>query len=137
METVFGVKPDSSIVLYDTSVNGYAAPRGWYTFLSMGHRGNIRVLNGGFKAWKAAGFDVETGPHSLRPSAPPALVVYDCLPKTKSIIDIEEMISIVSSSHEDTMVRVLNVIRFQHSFSWYFTALFFIPKTFLYTKTFS
>lgn len=53
-----GINQDSVIVVYD-ELGMYASPRVWYMFKAMGfHR--IAVLDGGFPAWKAAGFATET-----------------------------------------------------------------------------
>ncbi|EDP96463.1 sulfurtransferase [Kordia algicida OT-1] len=53
-----GINKDSLIVVYD-ELGIYASPRVWYMFKAMGfHR--IAVLDGGFPAWKTAGFATET-----------------------------------------------------------------------------
>lgn len=57
-----GVNDDSQIVIYDTA-GIFAAPRAWWMFKTMGHQ-NVSVLNGGLPAWKAAGGEVATGPHT-------------------------------------------------------------------------
>ena len=46
-----GVHQHSTIVVYDDSRMAYAA-RAWWVFRYMGHE-NVRILNGGFKAWLA------------------------------------------------------------------------------------
>ena len=53
---------DSVIVVYDTK---YDATRLWWAFTYYG-KGNVRVLDGGVKAWRAAGYPVDL----LAPSAP-------------------------------------------------------------------
>ena len=57
-----GVNQDSVIVVYDTK---YDATRLWWAFTYYG-KGNVRVLDGGVKAWRAAGYPVDL----LAPSAP-------------------------------------------------------------------
>jgi len=52
-----GINNDSCIVVYDEH-GIYSAPRVWWLFKTMGFD-NIAVLNGGFPAWKKAGFSVE------------------------------------------------------------------------------
>ncbi len=49
-----GVSNDSKVVLYDEE---YDATRLWWAFYSYG-KTDIRVLDGGYQAWKAAGYDV-------------------------------------------------------------------------------
>lgn len=50
-----GVNKESIIIVYD-QVGIYSSPRVWWMFLAMGFK-NIYVLDGGFPAWKNAGFD--------------------------------------------------------------------------------
>lgn len=53
-----GVAGDSLVVVYDSS---YVSARVWWMFRHFGHD-RVRVLNGGWKRWKADGRPVETGP---------------------------------------------------------------------------
>ncbi|WGH75962.1 sulfurtransferase [Tenacibaculum tangerinum] len=53
-----GINKDSCIVVYD-DLGIYSAPRVWWLFTTFGFT-NIAVLNGGFPAWKNAGFEVES-----------------------------------------------------------------------------
>lgn len=48
-----GISKDSKVVVYDTK---YDATRLWWAFLYYG-KGDVRVLDGGIKAWKDAGYD--------------------------------------------------------------------------------
>jgi thiosulfate/3-mercaptopyruvate sulfurtransferase len=57
-----GISRDSTVVVYDTK---YDATRLWWVFAYYG-KGDVRVLDGGIKAWKAGGYPVEL----LAPSAP-------------------------------------------------------------------
>ncbi|TPW30376.1 3-mercaptopyruvate sulfurtransferase [Pararhizobium mangrovi] len=54
-----GIDRDSRIVVYD-GMGIFAAPRAWWMFKAMGHD-DVRVLDGGLPAWKAAGQPVEDG----------------------------------------------------------------------------
>lgn len=54
-----GIGNDDTVVVYDAGT-WMAAPRVWWMFLSFGH-GNVRVLNGGLKKWRAEGRAVESG----------------------------------------------------------------------------
>lgn len=60
-----GISSDDTVVVYDSG-GWVAAPRAWWMFLSFGH-GNVRVLNGGLKKWRAEGRPVETGKSSPKP----------------------------------------------------------------------
>jgi thiosulfate/3-mercaptopyruvate sulfurtransferase len=56
--TEVGVTDASRVVLYGSAI---AATRAFFTLEYLGHP-NVRVLNGGIGAWRAAGLAVETGP---------------------------------------------------------------------------
>lgn len=55
-----GVSSDSPVIIYDGD-NALAASRLWWMLKDSGHR-QVRVLNGGYAAWLAAGGPVESGP---------------------------------------------------------------------------
>ena len=52
-----GVDDDSKVVLYDEALD---ATHLWWIFYLYG-RTDIRILDGGYEAWKAAGYDTEFG----------------------------------------------------------------------------
>lgn len=52
-----GIQKNSAIVVYDEK-GIYSSPRAWWLFKSYGFN-NVAVLNGGFPAWKKAGFQTE------------------------------------------------------------------------------
>ena len=52
-----GINKDSCIVVYDEH-GIYSAPRVWWLFKTMGFD-NVAVLDGGFPAWKEAGYSIE------------------------------------------------------------------------------
>lgn len=54
-----GVTPARAVVVYDAQGGMYAA-RAWWMLLWAGHR-DVRVLDGGLQAWKAAGGALESG----------------------------------------------------------------------------
>lgn len=56
-----GLHPDSLIVVYD-QLNGAYAARVWYLLAGVYGLDNVRVLDGGFKAWLKQARSVETGP---------------------------------------------------------------------------
>lgn len=53
-----GLDADCDIVLYDSG-SWMAAPRAWWMFQAFGYR-NVRILDGGMKAWRAAQGQIET-----------------------------------------------------------------------------
>jgi thiosulfate/3-mercaptopyruvate sulfurtransferase len=57
-----GIDQDSTVVVYDSK---YDATRIWWAFAYYG-KGDVRVLDGGIKAWKAASYPVD----NVAPSAP-------------------------------------------------------------------
>jgi thiosulfate/3-mercaptopyruvate sulfurtransferase len=64
-----GVTPARAVVVYDAQGGMYAA-RAWWMLLWAGHR-DVRVLDGGLQAWKAAGGAIETGATTAVPAAAP------------------------------------------------------------------
>jgi thiosulfate/3-mercaptopyruvate sulfurtransferase len=67
-----GVSQDSLVVAYDAATS-QAASRLWWLLTDAGHR-NVRVLNGGLAAWRAAGLPTTSGPGS--PAPPGAFVAH-------------------------------------------------------------
>ncbi|KAF9577050.1 hypothetical protein BGW38_007996 [Lunasporangiospora selenospora] len=60
-----GISKDDHIVVYD-SVGLMTAPRVYWMFKAFGHD-KVSVLNGGLKAWKAAGYPIESGEAVIQP----------------------------------------------------------------------
>ena len=61
-----GIDSDSLVVIYDDA-NALAAARMWWLLGDAGHE-RVRVLNGGFRAWTAAGRPLITGAASAVPA---------------------------------------------------------------------
>ena len=57
--TELGIATTDMIVVYD-GTGIFSAPRAWWMIKAMGHD-NVRVLDGGFPKWKAAGHPIEGG----------------------------------------------------------------------------
>jgi thiosulfate/3-mercaptopyruvate sulfurtransferase len=73
-----GVRQDRAVVVYDDG-DATIAARGWWTLRYYGHE-NVRVLDGGYRAWVSAGLEVtqaEPGPapgdFTARPGHMPVL----------------------------------------------------------------
>ena len=62
-----GVRDSQPVVVYDDA-DSTAAARAWWLLRYFGHR-QVRVLDGGFAAWTAAGHPVETGLPASAPAA--------------------------------------------------------------------
>src|SRR5215207_10159664 len=60
-----GIGDGMTIVVYD-GAGLFAAPRVWWTFRTFGAR-DVRILEGGFPAWKTEGRPIEDGPQRPRP----------------------------------------------------------------------
>src|SRR5580698_266617 len=54
-----GIRPDTQVIAYDDSAGAYAA-RAWWLLRWLGHEA-VAVLDGGLKAWLAAGGVLESG----------------------------------------------------------------------------
>ncbi|HRE44694.1 MAG TPA: 3-mercaptopyruvate sulfurtransferase [Terricaulis sp.] len=63
-----GVGDGMRLMIYD-SAGIFSAPRVWWSFRAMGHE-DVVVLDGGFPAWEAAGYPIETGPPQRRGERP-------------------------------------------------------------------
>jgi len=59
----WGIDPDSDVVLYDDGPGMYAA-RAWWSLAWLGKRSGVYLLDGGLKAWHAAGLPLSLDPPS-------------------------------------------------------------------------
>ncbi len=92
-----GVREDRGVVVYDDWA-GRAAARAWWLLRWAGHR-EVRVLDGGWAAWRAAGRPIATGPEqprsgdlTVRPGGMPVLEIDDVLGhvRTGTLVDARE-----------------------------------------------
>jgi thiosulfate/3-mercaptopyruvate sulfurtransferase len=90
-----GIGNADTVVVYDSG-GWVAAPRAWWMFLSYGH-GNVRVLNGGLKKWRAEGRQVQSGEVMATPASFKAS--YDA----KRVRSMEQMVANVSSRTEQVI----------------------------------
>ena len=67
-----GLEPDDDVVVYD-DMSGAVAARMWWMLESIGHRGKVRVLDGGLDEWVDRGLALERGSEAPEPAAYPAM----------------------------------------------------------------
>ena len=60
----WGISADSEVVLYDDGPGAYAA-RAWWLLVWLGKRNGVYILDGGLKAWHAAGLPLSLDPASV------------------------------------------------------------------------
>ena len=64
----WGISNDSDVVLYDDGPGAYAA-RAWWLLAWLGKRDGVFILDGGLKAWHAAGLPLSLDPPSVTPGS--------------------------------------------------------------------
>lgn len=64
----WGINHDSDIVLYDDGPGAYAA-RAWWLLVWLGKRDGLYILDGGLKAWHAAGLPLSLDPPAVQRGA--------------------------------------------------------------------
>ncbi len=70
--TQLGISNNTTVILYDIG-NLFSAPRGWWTFTTLGcHK--VRILAGGLQAWIESGFPLEQGDVTSIPALTPFVV---------------------------------------------------------------
>lgn len=83
-----GIGADTEVVIYDA---GYVSARLWWMFRAFGHD-RIRILNGGWRKWRAEGRAVETGAAAAaRPQTFPARLTSGgvaSLDEVRQIVDL-------------------------------------------------
>ncbi|TYO62683.1 3-mercaptopyruvate sulfurtransferase [Bradyrhizobium hipponense] len=99
-----GISNADTVVIYDAGV-WVAAPRAWWMFLSYGH-GNVRILNGGLKKWRAEGRPVESG--EVKPRAATFKASYD----SKRVRSMQQLIANVAS-HAEQVIDARPADRFE------------------------
>jgi thiosulfate/3-mercaptopyruvate sulfurtransferase len=79
-----GVRTRRPVVVYD-DVSGTVAARAWWLLRHLGHP-DVRLLDGGFAAWLAAGREVETGD-----GAPPGPGDFVARPGAMAVVEADEV----------------------------------------------
>jgi thiosulfate/3-mercaptopyruvate sulfurtransferase len=100
-----GVCQDSLVVAYDAA-NSQAASRLWWLLTDAGHR-SVRVLNGGFAAWRAAGLPTSSGP-----STPPAPGDFLAQAGSRPQLDAAEICALLGRPGAPSLVDVRTVERY-------------------------
>lgn len=81
-----GVRDDRPVVVYDDWA-GHSAARCWWLLRYHGHR-DVRVLDGGWPAWRAAGGPIETGPATAPTTATDAAAAFTAHPGQMPAVDV-------------------------------------------------
>ena len=84
-----GIRPGSKVVVYD-DLGQKNAGRMWWTLRYWGVR-DVRLLNGGWKAWTAAGLAT-----SDEPTPAPEPVVFKAKPRSQRLATLEQMLRAVN-----------------------------------------
>jgi thiosulfate/3-mercaptopyruvate sulfurtransferase len=88
---IAGVDKDSTVVLYDAH-DATAAARGWWLLKHFGHK-DVRVLDGGLKAWLGSGLPVESGNGPT-----PRTGTFAGSPGSMPVLEVEEVLDFARSS---------------------------------------
>lgn len=64
----WGISQDSEVVLYDDGPGAFAA-RAWWLLAWLGKREGVYLLDGGLKAWKAAGLALDAATPAISPGS--------------------------------------------------------------------
>jgi thiosulfate/3-mercaptopyruvate sulfurtransferase len=91
-----GLSRDATVVAYD-SFGVRAAARVWWTLRAMGFP-NVRVLDGGLKAWRAAGLPLESG--EVTPAPTTLAPLYDA-ELVRNVADVQAILDSQSAQVVD------------------------------------
>ncbi|SDV10221.1 sulfurtransferase [Pseudomonas mucidolens] len=80
----WGIGADSEIVLYDDGPGAYAA-RAWWLLAWLGKRDAVFILDGGLKAWHAAGFPLSLDAPQVEPGT------FAGTPDSRMLLDAEHL----------------------------------------------
>ena len=100
-----GVCQNSLVVTYDAA-NSQAASRLWWLLTDAGHQ-SVRVLNGGFAAWRAAGLPTLSGRSTL--PAPGDFVAH---PGKRTQLEAAEICALLGRPDAPTLVDVRTAERY-------------------------
>lgn len=97
-----GISTDTEVVIYDA---GYVSCRLWWMFRTFGHQ-KIRILNGGWRKWKAESRAIETGDFSI--AEPKQFTANIIEGRVATISDVRSALS----DHNTTIVDARTAARF-------------------------
>ncbi|AIG03598.1 rhodanese-like domain-containing protein [Pseudomonas fluorescens] len=80
----WGINADSEIVLYDDGPGAFAA-RAWWLLVWLGKRDGVSILDGGLKAWHAAGFPLSLDAPKIEPGT------FAATPDNHLLLDAEHL----------------------------------------------
>ncbi|WAT28391.1 sulfurtransferase [Pseudomonas sp. GXZC] len=80
----WGINADTEIVLYDDGPGAYAA-RAWWLLAWLGKRDGVFILDGGLKAWHAAGFPLSLDTPLVEPGT------FAGMPDNRLLLDAEHL----------------------------------------------
>lgn len=80
----WGVSADTDVVLYDDGPGAYAA-RAWWLLAWLGKRDGVFILDGGLKAWHAAGFPLSLDAPVIEPGT------FAGAPDNRLVLDAEHL----------------------------------------------
>jgi thiosulfate/3-mercaptopyruvate sulfurtransferase len=100
-----GVHQDSLVVAYDAATS-QAASRLWWLLTDAGHR-DVRVLDGGLAAWRAAGLPTVSGPGRPRPVGD-----FVAHPGQRPQLDAAEISALLGRPDASTLVDVRAIERY-------------------------
>ena len=84
-----GIDNNTQVIIYAQN-NLFSSPRAWWTFTTMGCK-NVKILAGGIDAWKAAGFETQSGE-----VIPPATKEFKAIRKATNALDQKQVLEIVN-----------------------------------------
>ncbi|MBA1427423.1 sulfurtransferase [Pseudomonas orientalis] len=80
----WGISADTDVVLYDDGPGAYAA-RAWWLLVWLGKRDGVFILDGGLKAWHAAGFPLSLDAPMVEPGT------FAGTPDNRLLLDAEQL----------------------------------------------
>jgi thiosulfate/3-mercaptopyruvate sulfurtransferase len=110
-----GVDADTHVVVYDGSGVNLSAARLWWMFRVFGHDA-VSVLDGGMAAWRAAGFQTESG--SVRPperSFPVRKARADLVRSANDVLDLVRTTGTSPEGRPTRLVDARSAARFEGS----------------------
>lgn len=98
-----GIGPETDVIVYDS---GYVSARLWWMFRTFGHD-RVRILNGGWRKWRAEGRPTESG--DPQPATPRP---FDAEKDAARIVALSEMRKIVDTASA-TVIDARTAARFR------------------------